>query len=194
MPRPLPLACVLVLAACASPASTVAPASPAATTDTLGARTLYTYRPDSTYKHLIPDPRPGLIAPSLTVEAALDSLGRTVAHGYFDGTTTGIGFETVEVLKLPTPPDSMRIAVVNMVDPDSVALRRFFPGSTGGLISRLMIEATLMQPPLRVGEQRRLLDGLVLLYNGRRFPFGEPEHAPFHYIHEPPPGRYIRPR
>ncbi len=181
------------LAACASPVGVAAP-SAVGPADTLGARTLYTYTPDSTARYLIAEPQPDLLSPNLTVEAALDSLGRRLADGYFRewrGEPTGISFETVEVVTLPTPPDSVRIAVVNMADPDSVAVRAFFQGSSGGLISSLMIEAMLMQPSLDIREQRPLLDGLVLLYNGRRFPFGQPEHAPLHYVQRPPVGRYI---
>ncbi len=183
------------LAACESTAGTAVPLTAAAPApDTLGTRTLYAYRPDSTASHLIAEPLPEGLPPSLTIEAALDSLGRRLADGYFDGASSGVAFETVEVMMLPTPPEAMRLAIVNIVDPDSVVARRFSLGTSGGLLAKLMIKATLMQPPLRVGEQPPLLNGLVLLYNGRRFPYGEPEHAPLHYIQHLPAGRYIRDR
>ncbi|NNF58814.1 MAG: hypothetical protein HKN04_11290 [Rhodothermaceae bacterium] len=140
--------------------------------DTLGTRvvSLYAPAPDYDDRCVVAEPQPGWLEPALTVEAALDSLGHALARGYFhewNGQPTGIDFELVEVVVLPTPSDSMRIAVIDMRDSDRWGERGFFQGTTGGMISQRMISATFMQVPVALDEQP-LLDGLVLLYNGER--------------------------
>lgn len=137
---------------------------------TLGARAIYTYTPDPDAECLRAEPQPDWLSPELTLEAVLDSLGDALSSSYFYewyDEPTGIAFETVEVERLPTPPDPMRIAVVNMVDPDRWAERGFFQGTTGGYMTQLMISATFMQVA-PAPDEAPLLDGLVLLYNGER--------------------------
>ena len=153
-----------------SSASGVGLSPPTNYTDSLGTRTIYMYAPDHDQECLTAEPRPEWLAPALAVEVVLDSLGSALSRSYFyewNEEPTGIAFETIEVERLPTPPDSMRLAVVNMVDPDGWAERGFFQGTTGGSMSQLMISATFIQAALTLDEAP-LLDGLVLLYNGER--------------------------
>jgi hypothetical protein len=60
------------------------------------------------------------------------------------------------------PSRPLRIATVNMVDPDGFAMKYFFQGSGGGQTTFYILTATFMQPHM----DPPLTDGLVLLYNG----------------------------
>ena len=169
------LALSLWLVGCASGEAaegTPARSQPSPSADTLGTRTVHLYAPAPDYDDscVVAEPQPGWLEPGLTVEAALDSLGHALARGYFhdwNEQPTGIAFDLVEVVTLPTPPESMRIAVIDMVDPDRWGERSFFQGTTGGAISERLIAATFLQVPA-TWEAPPLLDGLVLLYNGER--------------------------
>jgi len=134
----------------------------------LGEVELYTFSPDQQY--LLSDARPFRLSPHTSLKDALNSLGQRLAETYFQKTYTGkvtkIRFEVVGVNRVAISSRSLRIATVNMVDPDRDAMRYFFQGSAGAQTTFYMIGATFMQPHLNPP----LLDGLVFLYNGEMLP------------------------
>jgi len=129
---------------------------------------LYTFSPDQQY--LLSNPQPFRLSPDTSLKDALDSLGQHLAKTYFQKTytdkVTKIRFEIVGVNKVAISSRSLRIATVNMVDPDRDAMRYFFQGSAGARTTFYMIGATFMQHHL----SPPLLDGLVFLYNGEMLP------------------------
>jgi hypothetical protein len=134
----------------------------------LGEVELYTFSPDQQY--LLSNAQPFRLSPHTSLKEALDSLGRHLAKTYFQKTytdkATKIHFEVVRVNEIALPSRPIRIATVNMVDPDRDAMRYFFQGSAGARTTFYMIGATFMQPHLNPP----LLDGLVFLYNGKMLP------------------------
>jgi len=134
----------------------------------LGGVELYTFSPDQQY--LLSDAQPFRLSPHISLKDALNSLGQHLAKTYFQKTytdkVTKIRFEVVGVNQVAISSRSLRIATVNMVDPDRDAMRYFFQGSAGGQTTFYMIGATFMQPHLNPP----LLDGLVFLYNGEMLP------------------------
>jgi len=134
----------------------------------LGEVELYTFSPDQQY--LLSDAQPFLLSPHTSLKDALNSLGQHLATTYFQKTYTGkktkIRFEVVGVNQIAISSRSLRIATVNMVDPDRDAMRYFFQGSAGARTTFYMIGATFMQPHLNPP----LVDGLVFLYNGEMLP------------------------
>jgi len=142
--------------------------TPKALSRAIGELKLYTF---STHQQdFLGAAQPLVVPPGTTIGDAIDVLGRELATTYFAKTYTGkatdIHFEVVRVDEIATPSRSLRIAVVNMVDKEQDAIRYFFQGSAGGQTSFYMITATFMQPHL----SPPLLDGLVLLYNGKALP------------------------
>jgi hypothetical protein len=125
---------------------------------------LYTFSPDD--KYLLSYAQPFVLPPNTSIRDTVDNLGQYLADNYFCKTYTSklthIHFEVLSIDEIFTPSRPLRIAVVNMVDTDSVAMSSFFQGSTGGQTTFYMLAATFMQPHLNPP----LLDGLVLLYNG----------------------------
>lgn len=134
----------------------------------LGEVELYTFSPDQQY--LLSNAQPFRLSPHTSLKEALDNLGRHLAKTYFQKTytdkATKIHFEVVRVNEIALPSRPIRIATVNMVDPDRDAMRYFFQGSAGARTTFYMIGATFMQPHLNPP----LLDGLVFLYNGEMLP------------------------
>jgi hypothetical protein len=134
----------------------------------LGEVELYTFSPDQQY--LLSNAQPFRLSPHTSLKDALNSLGQHLAETYFQKTYTGketkIHFEVVRVNEIATSSRPLRIATVNMVDPDRDAMRYFFQGSAGARTTFYMIGATFMQPHLNPP----LLDGLVFLYNGEMLP------------------------
>jgi hypothetical protein len=134
----------------------------------LGEVELYTFSPDE--EHLLSGAQPFLLSPDTSLKDALNSLGQRLAETYFQKTYTGkatkIRFEVVEVNEIVISSRALRIATVNMVDPDKDAMRYFFQGSAGARTTFYMIGATFMQPHLNPP----LVDGLVFLYNGEMLP------------------------
>jgi hypothetical protein len=134
----------------------------------IGERELYTFSVDQQY--IVGNPEPFSLSPSTSLEDALDSLGKHLAETYFKETytdrPTDIHFDVVRIHEIPTPSRPLRIATVNILDPNKDAVRYFFQGSGGGQTTFYMLAATFMQPHL----SPPLLDGLVLLYNGEMLP------------------------
>ncbi|MBW1674926.1 MAG: hypothetical protein JRJ45_15090 [Deltaproteobacteria bacterium] len=134
----------------------------------LGEVELYTFSPDQ--EHLLSGAQPFQLSPHTSLKDALNSLGQRLAETYFQKTYTGkatkIHFEVVGVNEIVISSRPLRIATVNMVDPDRDAMRYFFQGSAGARTTFYMIGATFMQPHLTPP----LVDGLVFLYNGEMLP------------------------
>ena len=129
---------------------------------------LYTFSPDQQY--LLSNAQPFPLSPHTSLTDALNSLGQHLSATYFKktytGKTTKINFEVVKINEIVIPSRSLRIATINMVDPDKDAMQYFFQGSAGARTTFYMIGATFMQSHLNPP----LLDGLVLLYNGEMLP------------------------
>lgn len=142
--------------------------SPADQSQVVGNVKLYTFSPD--HKYLLSYAQPFILPPNTSIRDTVDNLGQYLAGNYFCKTYTSkltrIHFEVLRIDEIFTPSRPLRIAVVNMVDTDSVAMRSFFQGSTGGQTTFYMLAATFMQPHLNPP----LLDGLVVLYNGKILP------------------------
>jgi len=134
----------------------------------LGEVELYTFSPDQQY--LLSNAQPLLLSPHTSLKDALNSLGQRLAETYFQktytGKTTKIHFEVVRVNEIVISSRPLRIATVNMLDPDRDAMSYFFQGSAGARTTFYMIGATFMQPHLNPP----LVDGLVFLYNGEMLP------------------------
>ncbi len=119
----------------------------------------------------------------LSVPDALSLLARHLEKMYFfkqpDGEETHIRFVVKNFHFIGVPHRRYCIAVIDMKDEDEVARRHFFQGSFGGQTTFFMIAATFLQaqndPPL--------LDGLILLYNGKLFP--QMDHIDFSGIVTP---------
>ena len=142
--------------------------APKAPSQAIGEVELYTF---STHRQdFLGAAQPLVVPPSTSIRDALDILGRELVTTYFaktyTGKATGIRFEVLGVDEIGTPSRAFRIAVVNMVDKEEDAVSYFFQGSAGGQTTFYMMTATFMQPHLKPP----LLDGLVLLYNGKILP------------------------
>jgi len=113
----------------------------------LGDAELYIFSPGR--KYFLHHAKPYQLSPDTSLKDALDSLGKNLAETYFQktytGKTTKIRFEVVDIDQIVIPSRTLRIATINMVDPDKDAMRYFF-----------------QNPPL--------VDGLVFLYNGEMLP------------------------
>ena len=142
--------------------------APSDRSQVVGNVNLYTFSPD--HKYLLRYAQPFVLPPNTSIRDTVDNLGQYLADNYFCKTYTSkltrIHFEVLSIYEISTPSRTLRIAVVNMVDTDSVAISSFFQGSTGGQTTFYMLAATFMQPHLTPP----LLDGLVLLYNGEILP------------------------
>ena len=129
---------------------------------------LYTFSSDAQY--FLSNAQPFILPPKTSLRDALDSLGRHLSKTYFSRTynnaLTDIHFEVLGIDRLSNPSRPFLTAIVNMVDVNNDALGYFFQGSTGGQTTFCMITATFMQPQL----DPPLLDGLVILYNGKLLP------------------------
>ena len=129
---------------------------------------VYSFSPDD--QNYLKDAQPIIIPAGTPLKKALDSLGRHLVESYFSktyiGQRTDIHFDVRQIYEIATPTRMLRVAVVNMVDPDRIAERCFFQGSIGGQITFYMIVSMFLQPHL----DPPLLDGLVLLYNNQEPP------------------------
>lgn len=139
-----------------------------ASSQAIGEVTLYTF---SAHRHdFLRIARPLSVPPSTSIKDTLNILGRELAASYFAKTykdkVTDIHFEVLRVHEIITPSRPLHIAVVNMVDNEEDAVQYFFQGSAGAQTSFYMMTATFLQPHL----SPPLLDGLVLLYNGKILP------------------------
>lgn len=134
----------------------------------IGEVEVYTFSPDR--RHLLSNAQPFPLPPGTSLPDALGRLGGHLAHTYFRKTytqkETNIRFEVVDIDTIATPSRSLRVATINMVDPDRDAMGYFFQGSSGGRTTFSLLTATFLQPHL----DPPLLDGLVLLYNGEILP------------------------
>lgn len=132
--------------------------------ETVGQTRLYAFVPHP--DRCLAGGEPVHLPPETTVRAALDHLAGNLAADYFNTpVATGIGFEVVDIIPVPGPERSLRVGIVNMVDPQGEAVRTFFQGSTGGRTTFCMVAATFLQPIT----DPPLLDGLVVRYNGAPF-------------------------
>ena len=142
--------------------------APKASSQAIGEVELYTF--SAHHNDFLRIAKPLIVPPSTSIKNTLDILGRELATSYFAKTykdkVTNIHFEVLRVHEIITPPRPLHIAVVNMVDNEEDAVQYFFQGSAGGQTSFYMITTTFLQPHL----SPPLLDGLVLLYNGKILP------------------------
>jgi hypothetical protein len=131
----------------------------------IGEMKLYTFTPGDQY--FLTDAHPFVLPPGTSVKDALDSLGRNLAQYYFSKTytndVTDIHFEVIRIDELFTPSRPLRTAVINMIDTNEYAMECFFQGSTGAQTTFCMLASTFLQPHL----EPPLVDGLVILYNGK---------------------------
>ena len=131
----------------------------------IGNVNLYTFSSDDQY--FLSNAQPFILPPKTSLRDALDSLGRHLSKTYFSrsytNALTDIHFEVLRIDRLSTPSRPLLTAIVNMVDVNNDALSYFFQGSTGGQTTFCMLTATFIQPHL----DPPLLDGLVILYNGK---------------------------
>ena len=129
---------------------------------------LYTFSSDDL--NCLGKAQPFVLPPNASLRDALNSLGRHLAEKYFSTTyanePTNIHFEVVGIDRISTPSRTLVTATVNMIDVNDAALGFFFQGSTGGQTTFCMLAATFMQPHL----DPPLLDGLILLHNGKLLP------------------------
>jgi hypothetical protein len=112
--------------------------------------------------------------PETPLAEALAEIGRHLAAEVFasaaDGEATGIAFAVRTVETLAAGEGTLRVAVVDLLDPRAMALPHFLQGSSGAAATFHVLLANFTQPQLAPP----LLDGLVLLHNGR--PFEELDH------------------
>ncbi|MBN2060858.1 MAG: hypothetical protein JW882_10650 [Deltaproteobacteria bacterium] len=134
----------------------------------IGDRKLFTFISDG--EHYLASARPFPLSPETSLKSALDKLGTHLADTFFHKTylneETNIRFETVSIHDILVEPRGLRIGVVNMIDEEEFAMSYFFQGSTGAQTTFYMLSATFTQPHLAVP----LVDGLILLYNGKVLP------------------------
>lgn len=134
----------------------------------IGSVKLYTFTPDE--KYFLGSAEPFILPRETSITDTLTNLGQHLADNYFGkeytSKLTRILFEVRGLTEISTSSRTLRIAVVNMLDPDRDAMGSFFQGSTGAHTTLCMIGATFMQPHL----SPPLLDGLVVLYNGEILP------------------------
>lgn len=119
---------------------------------------------------MLSEPKLAGIPPETSLSEALDRLGKHLATGYFapqdPPETADIRFEVQGITLLPSGSRHLRVATIDMIDPKGTALTDFFQGSMGAQSTFHLVAATFLQPQL----DPPLLDGMILLYNGERFP------------------------
>ena len=129
---------------------------------------LYTFSSDDQY--FLSNAQPFILPHDTSLRDTLDSLGRHLSETYFSKTYSNelsdIHFEVLGIEKLSTPSRPLLTAIVNMLDVNNKAMSYFFQGSTGGQATFCMLTGTFMQPHL----DPPLLDGLIILYNGKLMP------------------------
>jgi hypothetical protein len=136
--------------------------------ETIGDINLYTFSSHDQY--FLSDARPFPLPADTSIEDALTSLGKHLSETYFVheqmDPQSKILFEVTEIHEIPNLSDTLRVAVINMVDRERYAMKYFFQGSTGAQTTFCMLGATFIQPEL----DSPLLDGLIILYNGEPLP------------------------
>jgi hypothetical protein len=133
----------------------------------LGDFPLLTFEPH--VERFLTRPQPLSLPAGTTVRGALEALSRHLAGTYFTSPADTVGAIRLDVLalhQLPLGPRNAWIAVIDLVDPEQIALEQFFQGSAGGQTTYCMLAATLLQPQ----HHPPLVDGLIVLYNGGEFP------------------------
>jgi hypothetical protein len=135
---------------------------------TIGDINLYTFSSHDQY--FLSNARPFPLPADTSIEDALTSLGKHLSETYFVhehmDPQSKILFEVTEIHEIPNLSDTLRVAVINMIDMESYAMKYFFQGSTGAQTTFCMLGATFIQPQL----DSPLLDGLIILYNGKPLP------------------------
>jgi len=108
------------------------------------------------------------LPPETLLTDALAAIGRHLATDLFgttpDGQRTGIAFDLLGIETLPagsSPP--LLVGIVDLKDPRLTALPYFFQGSSGAASTFHLLLASFTQPQL----SPPLLDGLILLHNGK---------------------------
>ena len=103
----------------------------------------------------------------LTKAEILDSIASFLTNTYFIPRNKyyeakrkiSIDIKGIDEINLPDRIYS--VATVKIDDPDKISMGIYFQGSTGGLITYLILVSNLMQPQL----ETPLLDGVIFLYN-----------------------------
>ncbi len=114
-------------------------------------------------------PEPFELSDSMTVSEVLDTLGKHLSQTYFyeinmlKTIKTNIKFEVVKVEEIQTPIRPFRLATINLIDPQELCVGFFFQGSSSGYNTINMLLANFLQPHLSIP----LIDGLIILYNGK---------------------------
>lgn len=148
---------------------------------------LYTFLTDD--QIFLGEAQPYLLSPDTSLKDALFNLGNHLADTYFSRTygdrVTHIRFEIQRIEEIPVHSGSFKVAVINMVDKNQFAMKQFFQGSTGAQITLSILGCTFIQPHL----EHPLLDGFILLYNGKILP--ELDHIDLSGILTPRLFRYI---
>ncbi|MFZ7128637.1 MAG: hypothetical protein ACOWWM_20990 [Desulfobacterales bacterium] len=120
--------------------------------------------------HLIDAPKQFQLPPETTLSEALEALGRQLRDSYFADASrpesNALRFEVRALVSMPAGSEPARVAVIDIVDPAGDTLAPYLQGSLGGQSTFHILAATFLQPQ-RVPP---LLDGLLLLHNGKRFP------------------------
>ncbi len=131
---------------------------------------LYTFSMDSQLQ--FDKPKPFVLLNTIKISDVLDTLGKHLSQTYFyevkmyKRIKTNIKFEVLKVEEIQTPIRPFRIATINLVDPQEQCMGYFFQGSAGGYVTANMLLANFTQPHLLAP----LLDGLIILYNGKVLP------------------------
>ena len=102
------------------------------------------------------------INPNSNVDSVFDTLS-IVLNSLDIFNKHNIVIEKTRIEKIKLPNKIFRIGVVNIVDPEKIAMRNHFQGSTGGHVTSLVISSNLIQPQLF----DPILEGLIITYNGK---------------------------
>ncbi len=132
---------------------------------------LYTFSMNSQLQ--FDKPKPFVLLNITKISDVLDTLGKHLSQTYFHEINmlktikTNIQFEVLKVEEIQTLIRPFRIATINLIDPQKLCMGYFFQGSSGGYNTINMLVANFTQPHLSAP----LLDGLIILYNGKVLPF-----------------------
>lgn len=104
------------------------------------------------------------------LSSALDHLGKHLSKNYFSKSgqpePRSLRFVVRAITFVPGGEHPLRVATIDMIDPNQSALVDFFQGSTGAQCTFYLVASTFLQPQ----RDPPLLNGLLLLYNGKPFP------------------------
>lgn len=113
-------------------------------------------------------PLTGLDYP-LNRRGALDVVGLKLSETFFGrygDINTDISFSVDTIKKLCTDTACLHIAKISIHDADTILVKTFFQGSTGGQATYNVLTASFLQPQM----QDPLLDGVVFTVNGKFVP------------------------